>query len=289
LTFAPLGLQEGRMADLETFAVFAERLADTARAQTLARWRAGCAVEGKAGAADFDPVTEADRGAERAMRALIEAEYPEHGIFGEEYGDRPARGRWAWSLDPVDGTRSFICRLPTWTTLIALLEDGRPVLGVIDAPAVGERYVGWGERAFLNGEPVRASGCAALSEARVSTTDPYLFEDAAVWERVRREARTTRYGHDGYGYAAVAGGGLDLVVESGLKPHDYNALVPVVRGAGGWIGDWEGGEDFGAGRVIAAASRTLYEEAVGVVASSLPPGGITAANARTVRGTVLPP
>jgi myo-inositol-1(or 4)-monophosphatase len=266
LTFAPLGLQEGRMADLQTFAAFAERLADAARAETLERWRSGVAVEGKAGAADFDPVTDADRGAERAMRALIEAEYPEHGIYGEEYGDRPARGRWAWSLDPVDGTRSFICRLPTWTTLIALLEDGRPVLGVIDAPVLGERFVGCGKRAFLNGAPVRASGCAALAKARVSTTDPYLFEDMGVWERVRAGARTTRYGHDGYGYACLAAGGLDLVIECGLKPHDYNALVPVVRAAGGWIGDWEGGQDFGAGRVIAAGSRALYDEAVRLIA-----------------------
>src|SRR3954467_15751810 len=113
------------MADLQILAAFAETLADAARAETLERWRGGCAAEGKAGTADFDPVTEADRGAERAMRALIEAEYPEHGIFGEEYADRPARGGWAWSLDPVDGTRSFICRLPTWTTLIALLDEGR--------------------------------------------------------------------------------------------------------------------------------------------------------------------
>ena len=251
---------------IHAMAAFAGRLADAARAETLGRWRAGCAAEGKAGAADFDPVTEADRGAERAMRALVEAEHPDHGIFGEEYGDRPAQGRWAWSLDPVDGTRSFICRLPTWTTLIALLEDGRPVLGLIDAPAVGERYVGWGGAAWLGEERSRASGCATLAEARVSTTDPYLFEDIGVWERIRGAARTTRYGHDGYGYACLAAGGLDLVVECGLKPHDYNALVPVVRGAGGWIGDWDGGEDFSDGRVIAAASRALYEEAVRLIA-----------------------
>ncbi|MBV9930346.1 MAG: histidinol-phosphatase [Alphaproteobacteria bacterium] len=255
------------MADLDTFAVFADRLADAARAETLERWRSGCAAEGKAGGAGFDPVTEADRGAERAMRALIEAEFPDHGISGEEYGDRPARGRWAWSLDPVDGTRSFICRLPTWTTLIALLDEGRPVLGVIDAPVLGERYVGWGEATWRNGERVRANGCRTLAEARVSTTDPYLFEDRDVWERIASRAKTTRYGHDGYGYACVAGGGLDLVIECGLMPHDYNALVPVVRGAGGWIGNWEGGEDLQEGRVIAAASRELYEEAIKLVNS----------------------
>jgi myo-inositol-1(or 4)-monophosphatase len=255
------------MDELETFARFADRLADAARAQTLERWRTGCAAEGKVGAADFDPVTEADRGAERAMRALVEAEFPDHGISGEEFEDRPARGRWVWSLDPVDGTRSFICRLPTWTTLIALLDEGQPVLGLIDAPVLGERYFGWGEAAWMGSERLQASGCASLAEARVSTTDPYLFEDMAVWERIRGAGRTTRYGHDGYGYACVAAGGLDLVVECGLKPHDYNALVPVVRGAGGWIGDWTGGDDFGAGRVIAAGSRALYEEAVELIGS----------------------
>jgi len=253
------------MEELRAFAAFAERLADAARAETIERWRTGCAAEGKGGAADFDPVTEADRGAECAMRALIEAEFPDHGIQGEEFGDRPARGPWTWSLDPVDGTRSFICRLPTWTTLIGLLEEGRPVLGMIDAPVLGERYVGWDEAASRNGEPVLASGCGRLAEARVSTTDPYLFEDIGIWERIRRAARTTRYGHDGYGYACVAAGGLDLVIECGLKPHDYNALVPVVRGAGGWIGDWQGGGDFREGRVIAAGSRELYEEAVRLV------------------------
>jgi histidinol phosphatase-like enzyme (inositol monophosphatase family) len=267
LTFVRARLQEGRMANVPTLG-FAESLADAARAETLDRWRRGCAAEGKADGQGFDPVTEADRGAERAMRALIEAAFPDHGIFGEEYGDRPARGRWAWSLDPVDGTRSFICRLPTWTTLIAFLEDGRPVLGLIDAPVLDERYIGWGDQAWLGDERLRTSECATLAEARVSTTDPYLFEDIAIWERVRREARTTRYGHDGYGYACLAAGGLDLVIECGLKPHDYNALVPVVRGAGGWIGDWSGGEDFSGGSVIAAASRALYEEAVGLVASS---------------------
>lgn len=255
--------------ELRAMAAFAGRLADAARAETLELWRTGCAAEGKPGASGFDPVTEADRAAERAMRALIEAEFPEHGIFGEEYPDRPTQGRWAWSLDPIDGTRSFICRLPTWTTLIALLQDGRPVLGLIDAPVLGERYIGWGESAWLGAEPLRASGCTRLAEARVSTTDPYLFENNGTWERIRSEAKTTRYGHDGYGYACLARGGLDLVIECGLKPHDYNALIPIVRAAGGWIGDWQGGEDFAAGKVIAAATRALYDEAVRLVAQVL--------------------
>jgi myo-inositol-1(or 4)-monophosphatase len=251
--------QERRVddADLRTMMRFAERLADAARAETLPRFRTGCAAADKNEGGAWDPVTEADREAERAMRRLIEAEYPDHGIQGEEFPEKKGEGRWSWSLDPVDGTRAFVCGLPSWTTLIALLEDGRPVLGIIDAAPLDERYCG----------PSRertTSGCTKLAEARLSTTDPYLFSapEAEAWDRVRRQARTTRYGLDAYGYARVAAGSLDLVIEAGLKPHDYNALIPVVRAAGGAIGDWGGGEDFSAGRVIAAASQELYDAAV---------------------------
>lgn len=243
--------------DLEMMMRFAERLADAARAETLKRWRTGCAAADKNEGGAWDPVTEADREAERAMRRLIEAEFPDHGIQGEEFPERPAKSRWSWSLDPVDGTRSFVCGLPSWTTLIALLEDGRPVLGIIDAPALDERYAGPSSQR-------RTSGCTSLAEARLSTTDPYLFSAAETeaWNRVRERARTTRYGLDAYGYARVAGGSLDLVIEAGLKPHDYNALIPVMRAAGGFIGDWQGGESFAAGRIVAAASPELYRAAV---------------------------
>ncbi len=234
---------------------FAHRLADAARRETLPRWRAAVAAENKSDAG-YDPVTEADREAERAMRSLIEESYPNHGIAGEEFPDRPSSGRYCWSLDPVDGTRSFICRLPTWVTLIALLEDGRPILGVIDAPCLDERYASDGQ--------LRASDCRSLEEARLSTTDPYLFAGAAQerWRELQQRVRTTRYGHDGYAYARLAAGSLDLVIECGLKPHDYNALIPIVRSAGGVIGDWQGGEDFAGGSVIAAATPELYHAAV---------------------------
>jgi myo-inositol-1(or 4)-monophosphatase len=197
---------------------------------------------------------------------MIRARFPDHGVSGEEYGDDLGSGRWSWSLDPVDGTRSFICRLPTWTTLIGLLDEGAPLLGVIDAPALDETYVGAGGEAWLiaasERAPLRASGCSRLAEARFSTTDPFLFDNAAAFDRIRGAVRVTRYGHDGYGYARLAAGSLDLVIESGLKPHDYNALIPVIRGAGGHIGDWHGGTDFTSGQVIAAATRELYDEAV---------------------------
>jgi myo-inositol-1(or 4)-monophosphatase len=257
----------------DRFLDFALRLAAAARTETLPRWRTGCAVANKAQGGDWDPVTDADREGERAIRRLIESEYPDHGVAGEEYGERFGSGRYCWSIDPVDGTRAFVCGVPSWTTLIALLDEGRPVLGVVDAPALGEIYVGAGEGFLVLGDGrsrLRTSDCAALGEACVSTTDPFLFDDreAAAWDRIRRASRTARYGLDAYGYARLAAGSLDLVVESGLKPHDYNALVPVVRAAGGTIGDWEGGEDFSRGRVIAAAGRALYEEAVEAVSAA---------------------
>ena len=249
-----------------TFAAFASRLADAARAVTLAV--AEHEVEDKSKGGVFDPVTEADQEAELAMRALIEADFPEHGIAGEEHEDRPARCGHSWSLDPIDGTRSFICGLPSWTTLIALLEDGAPILGLIDAPRLDERYIGDGKHAWLNGEPIRTSGCRKLGEARLSTTDPFLFAggEAAGFERLRRAARVARYGQDAYGYARLAAGTIDLVAESGLKPHDWHALIPVIEGAGGVVGNWSGAADLSAGQILAAATPELFEEAVAALA-----------------------
>jgi myo-inositol-1(or 4)-monophosphatase len=263
LTVLPLVPQ-----NLEALEAFARSLADASRMETLRVWASGSSVEDKGGAGAFDPVTEGDRAAERAMRDLIERHHPDHGIMGEEYPDRPPQGRYSWSLDPIDGTRSFICGLPTWVTLIALLDEGEPVLGLIDVPRLDELYVGLGGAARLSSNTGRSqlavSGCTNLGDARLSTTDPYLFtgSDSKGFERLRTSARTTRYGHDGYAYARLAAGSLDLIVEAGLKPHDYNALIPVVRGAGGVIGDWSGGGDFSEGKVVAAASEALFDEAV---------------------------
>lgn len=260
------------MTDLSEFASFAKRLADAARAETLRRFEEGCETANKNETGEYDPVTQADRAAEAAMRALIEERYPGHAISGEEYGDRPGAGRYGWSLDPIDGTRSFICGLPSWTVLIALLEEGRPILGIIDAPALGERFLGYGSHGRLIGprgeRPLATSACGTVREARLSTTEPYLFKGAEIegFERVRRQARVTRYGLDAYAYARLAAGGIDLVVESGLKPHDYNALVPVVRAAGGAIGNWRGEDDFREGKLVAAASKPLFEETIGLLA-----------------------
>ena len=256
---------------MQDFRDFAITLADAARRETLHRWAAGCSAEDKGGGMGFDPVTDADREAERAMRSLIESSFPDHGIAGEEFPDRPAAGPYCWSLDPVDGTRSFTCGLPSWVTLIALLEEGRPALGVIDAPCLDQRYIAAvGAATLISGGSetlLAVSSCTRLAEARLSTTDPFLFADGEVqaFERVRSAVRTTRYGYDGYAYARLAAGTIDLVIESRLKPYDYQALIPVVRGAGGKIGDWQGGEDFSAGKVIAAATSELFAQAVALM------------------------
>lgn len=256
------------VADLSIFSAFARALAGSARRETLPGFRdgPGC-VENKL-AEGFDPVTENDRNSERAMRGLIETRFPDHGIFGEELPDRPAAGRWSWSLDPIDGTRAYICGLPSWTTLIALLDEGEPVLGVVDVPRLDELYLGHAGGAWVFGDlgeqrRLATSACRRIEDARLSTTDPYLFEGAEAegFERLRRAARLTRYGLDGYGYALLAAGRLDIVAESGLKPHDYHALVPLVRGAGGAVSNWSGGADLRAGQILACANEALLEAA----------------------------
>jgi myo-inositol-1(or 4)-monophosphatase len=253
---------------------FAHQLADIARAETLRHAGGSVAVENKSGADAFDPVTAADRDAERLMRAAIQEHHPDHGVTGEELGETIGSGRFRWLLDPIDGTRSYTCGLPTWTTLIALLDGDEPVLGIIDAPALDERYVGYAGTGSLSSRglstPLRVSSSTRLAEARFSTTDPFLFDGPAgeALARLRKAVRTTRYGHDAYAYARLAAGTLDLVVECDLKPHDYAALIPVVRGAGGVFGDWSGGRDFSSGNVIAAATPQLYDAAVEIMMSA---------------------
>ena len=244
---------------------FFASLSIAARAAIAAEIKAGLSADNKDLAA-YDPVTEADRAAERALRTVIEAAFPDHGIWGEEYGATRAGAAVRWSLDPVDGTRALVCGLPSWAVLVGLIVDGAHVAGMIDLPALDETLLAVDGVTTRNGLAVRTSGCASLAEARLATTDPNLFADPAPFERVRQAARLTRYGLDALGYARVATGDLDLVIESGLKCHDYDALVAVVRGAGGTIGNWAGSSDLIDGDVVAASSQALYDEAVALLA-----------------------
>lgn len=260
---------------------FAEELAKAARAETLARFRRPLAIENKAAAGRFDPVTAADRAAEAAMRALITARFPDHGIIGEEAAAVPARSPFSWVLDPIDGTRAYVCGLPSWGTLIALTENGRPILGLIDLPAVGQLYRGWPggadvEEAGLR-RALRLGHDVRLDQAALATTDPGLFtaREGAAFAEVQKRARFCRYGLDCSGYAALAAGGLDLVIESGLQIYDIAAIIPVIQGAGGQISAWNSSQDFHfdahCGQIVAAANAQLLAEALALLAPAALP------------------
>ena len=220
----------------------ANRLADAAGAAIRPHWRTGAAHDSKA---DASPVTQADRAAETAMRRLLEAEAPRDGIIGEEYGaQRPDAAR-QWVLDPIDGTVSFMAGRPTFGTLIALMVDGFPVLGIIDQPISGERWVGAiGMGTTLNGKPVRTRTCAALADAVLATTGPNHFtaREGDHFMALAKKCSHKRiiFGGDCYNYGLLAAGHVDVVCEAGLKLHDFAALVPVVEGAGGLMCDWNG-------------------------------------------------
>ena len=220
----------------------AQRLAGAAGAAIRPYWRGELGLEDKA---DDSPVTLADRAAEAAMRAMLDSERPADGIIGEEYGASRAGASRQWVLDPIDGTTSFVAGRPIFGTLIALMEGGFPVLGVIDQPISGERWVGAaGLPTTFNGAPVRTRPARALDQMVLATTSPSLFDDHAAEHFMALAARVARrrivWGGDCYNYGLVASGHVDLVVEAGLKLHDLAALVPVVEGAGGTMCDWSG-------------------------------------------------
>jgi myo-inositol-1(or 4)-monophosphatase len=250
---------------------FLNQLADAASKAIMPHFRAPLAVTDK-GVGRFDPVTIADRAAEQAMRSLINAAYPEHGIIGEEYGAEHADAEYVWVLDPIDGTRSFITGLPVWGTLIGLLRAGKPVLGMMAQPFTGERFAGDGKRAWYSGPGgeaiMRARLSPKISDASLFTTTPALFKGAekVAYDRVEAASRMPRYGVDCYAYCMVAAGNADLVVEVGLQTYDVAALIPIVEGAGGRFTDWEGGPATQGGRVVAAGDPALHEQVLAMLA-----------------------
>lgn len=265
--------------ELLRLAAFAAELADAARHETLPRFRRGVDIVNKLEEApgdDFDPVTDADREGERVIRALIEKAYPDHGVLGEEFAERKGDAPWRWVLDPVDGTRAFMCGVPTWTTLIALEHEGAHALGLIDQPFTDERWIGFDGRTEYRrhgrSETAKTSGLEDIAAARISTTDPlasayYTEAEAAAYARVASAARVARYSMDAYAYGLLAIGELDIVLETCLKRHDYAALIPVIEGAGGvvtnWRGDRVGTDD--RGEILAAATPELHAAALALV------------------------
>jgi len=240
----------------------ANRLADAAGAAIRPYFRAEYGVETKD---DSSPVTLADRAAEEAMRRLIVAERPMDGIVGEEFGTRESTSGRSWVLDPIDGTRAFIAGRPIFGTLIALIEDGWPLLGLIDQPILKERWLGVAGRPTLfNGKPASTRVCRDLNKALLATTSPALFTDDQLhaFEHLDGAVLSTVLGGDCYNYACLASGHLDVVVEAGLKLHDFAALVPVVEGAGGRMCDWQGDPLHAGsnGEVVAAGDPARVEE-----------------------------
>ncbi|WP_051512536.1 histidinol-phosphatase [Skermanella stibiiresistens] len=240
------------------------RLADAAGTVIRRYYRTPFSVDDKP---DNSPVTIADREAETAIRSILAAERPDDGVVGEEHGTTNPDADWTWVIDPIDGTKSFITGRPVFGTLVALLHKGVPVLGVIDQPIVGDRWIGVaGRQTTLNGKPISVRPCPTIGRATLNTTSPDLFgqHDFTAFRRVADEVKLTMYGGDCYAYGLLAAGFVDLVIEAGLKLYDYAALVPVVQGAGGIMTDWAGlplNRDSD-GRVIAAGDVGGYTEAL---------------------------
>ena len=259
------------------FEPFVAELANVAGEAILPFFRTALQAQDKGGPGAFDPVTEADRAAENAMRRTILSTFPAHGIVGEEFDDHQPDAEYVWVLDPIDGTKSFISGFPTWGTLVALEHHGVPVYGMMNQPFTREKFFGDNARATWSGRNphgteivhhLRSRACATLADATVMTTSPTLLDAAerAGFERVAAAARLTRYGGDCYSYCMVAAGHVDLVIESGLKPYDIAALIPIVKGAGGVVTTWTGGDAAGGGAVVAAGDPRVHAAALKLLA-----------------------
>jgi len=255
----------------EACIALARRLADAAAPIVLRYFQSGLSgieIEAKD---DLSPVTAADREAEQAMRGLIEAAFADHGIHGEELGKTRTDADYVWYLDPIDGTQSFVTGKPLFGTLIGLAWKGTPVLGIMDMPALGERWMGAaGHQTTFNGTPVWARACADLSQAWLYATSPQMFPegDFEAFEALRKKSRRAVYGAECYAYGLLANGNVDLVCESTMEPYDFAALVPIVAGAGGIITGWKGEAltvPDTEGRVLAAGDARVFEAALEIL------------------------
>ena len=246
---------------------FMHHLCDQSANEIMPRFRSLSGVDNKLDTG-FDPVTEADREAELVIRNTISEKYPEHGILGEEFGAVHAEAEYCWIIDPIDGTRSFVCGLPTWGTLIGLYHNGIPLAGVMDQPFTGERYLSNGTESYLtkNGKKkqLKTTSTDRLSMATMLTTDPRIFSSELKdrFLAVENACQLTRYGTDCYGYALVASGQVDLVVESGLNNFDIAALIPIVETAGGIVTNWDGDSAASGGNIVAAANKAIHDQAL---------------------------
>ena len=252
----------------ENWCHLAQELADCARPILKKYFRQQLIIHDKD---DASPVTIADREVETAMREILHAKAKGHGIIGEEYGKENEGADYIWVMDPIDGTKSFITGRPLFGSLIALLKEGKPILGLIDMPMLDERWIGIkGQNTLLNGRPVKSRSCGLLAEAYLSAASPHMFPDEKstfLFNQIRQKCKLTTYNGDCYMYAMVATGFLDIIVEQGLGVYDYMALIPVLEGAGAHITDWRGnslGLD-SAGDVLATCDPKLHEAALEIL------------------------
>jgi myo-inositol-1(or 4)-monophosphatase len=258
------------------FSSFVNELAELSGQAILPFFRTALSAHDKSHGGVFDPVTEADKAAETAMRRRIGESFPAHGIVGEEFGAERQDAEFVWVLDPIDGTKSFISGLPVWGTLIGLQHGGRPCYGMMHQPFTRERYSGDGKSATWRGvnhlgkpteRKLHTRACESLAQATLMTTHPALLtpETREPYAEVEKKVRLSRYGGDCYAYCMVAAGHVDLVIESGLNAYDICALVPIIEGAGGVVTDWTGGSAAKGGSIIAAGDKRLHAEALAIL------------------------
>jgi histidinol phosphatase-like enzyme (inositol monophosphatase family) len=260
-------------AEFQAIVRVAQELADISGSVILKHFRKPMPVENKAAGGAFDPVTKADRGAEKAIVQALATRFPDHGIIGEEFGTKPGTSAYTWVIDPIDGTRSFIIGSPLWGTLIGVLKDEKPVFGLVDQPFTGERFWSGDKAAFHSmrgGRPVRIKTrqCTRIEDAVLTSTHPDLFETAeqsAALAALKSKARLTRYGGDCYGYCLLAAGFVDVIIESGLKPYDIVAIIPIIQRAGGAITTWTGGDPSSGGDIVATGDVRLHEEVLALI------------------------
>lgn len=260
-------------AEFQAIVRVAQELADISGSTILKHFRKPMPVENKAGIGGYDPVTKADRGAEKAIVQALATKFPDHGVIGEEFGSKPGTSPYTWVIDPIDGTRSFIIGSPLWGTLIGVLKDGEPIFGLVDQPFTGERFWSDNKAAYHSmrgGRPsrIKTRECSRIEDAVLTSTHPDLFESPeqiAALAALKSKARLTRYGGDCYGYCLLASGFVDVIIESGLKPYDIVAIIPIIERAGGTITTWTGGDPSSGGDIIATGDARLHEDVLALI------------------------
>lgn len=262
---------------LRTYADFMGLLAKASGDVIRPLFRTDLEIENKKTYNFFDPVTEADKGAEAEIRKIINEHYPDHGIFGEEYGEEIGKSPLTWTIDPVDGTRAFILGLPSWGTLVALHDGAKPVLGMLNQPFMNECFIGAPQlglselRSASGTSPLRTRDCGTLSNASMTSTHPSMFADEphkSAYEELVKSVRQHGYGGDCYAYGLVALGTHDLVVENMLSAYDIQALIPIIEAAGGIVTSWSGGPADLGGAVIAAGNAKVHAEALAILSQA---------------------